>query len=118
MSLAEARAAVAAALSTVSGLTVRTRPVATPKVGDGWVVVTRLAPAAFTACAATFTAVVILGADEAAAEGLLETYGVACIDAVTSRLQAADVSLEAQVLLAGTTSTPLYAIAVTLTLEV
>lgn len=119
MTLTEARTALAAVLSTVDGLAVRARPIPTPRAGDGWVVVTRLVPADFTSCAATLTAVVILGPDVARAEELLEMYGVAAVDAVTSSdLHAADVSLEAQALIAGSPATPLYAFVLSVTLPV
>ena len=120
MTLTEARQGLADVLSTVEGLDVRARPtVLTPRAGDGWVVVTRLVPADFTSCAATLTAVVILGPEVARAEELLEMYGVAAVDAMTgSDLHATDVSLEAQALVAGTLATPLYAFALTVTLPV
>jgi len=119
MTLTEARTALAAVLSTVEGLDVRARPIPQPLTGDGWVVITRLAPADFRSCAATLTAVIILGPDPARAEELLEVYAVPAVDAVTSSdLHAAEVSLEAQALIAGTPATPLYAFALTVTLPV
>jgi hypothetical protein len=81
------------------------------------VVITRLRPSRFSGCAATFTAVVVLGADERQAETLLEQYGVPLLDAATKTLPAADVALEAQALVVGAAA-PLYALALTMTLEV
>lgn len=118
MTLTEAREALAAALSAVDGVTVAARPsAAAPQPGDGWVVLSRLAPSTFTACTATLTAVVTLGADEALAETLAETYAVALLDAATTgSLNPTDVSLEPQALVGGTGV--IYALALTLTLEV
>ena len=119
MTLTEAREALADALSGVSGLSVRARPtVKTPKTGDGWVVITRLSPSTFSTCSAVLTAVLILGSDAPKAEELFEQYGTAVIDAVTDALNVSDVSLEAQALVAGNPAAPLYAIALTITLEV
>jgi hypothetical protein len=116
--LGQTRSDIAAALSTVSGVSVRTRPVTTPKAGDGWVVVTRLRPSRFAGCAATFTALVVLGADELQAETLLEQYAVPLLDAATETIPCGDVSLEAQTVVVGATAAPLYALALTMTIEV
>lgn len=119
MTLTTARAAIATALSTVSGLDVRARPIKTPKAGDGWVTITRIVPADFSACLATFTAVVVLGADSAKAEELFESYGVDVIDAVTSStLNPTDVALEPQALVVGDQASPMYVLALTLSLLV
>lgn len=120
MNLTQARQAVADALSAIDGLNFRPHPtVAQPRTGDGWVVVTRLEPADFAATTATLTAVVILGADEAKAEQLVDDLGVPMLAAVTKApdLNPADASLVQQALVAGPTGT-LYALALTLTLEV
>ena len=119
MNLSAARQALADALSVVSGVDVRPRPFkAAPKAGDGWVVVQRLAPSTFSACSATLAAVVVLSADETKAEELLDAQAVGLVDAVTSSLNPADVSLEPQAVVVGQTAAPLYAAVLTLTLEV
>ena len=121
MDLASARTALAAALSTVSGVTVTARPGrVTSNARDGWVTLSKLAPSAFfDRQSATLSAVVVLGADEVMAEELLDTLAPALLDAaVTSVLAPADVFLNPQMLVTGTTSAPLYALVLTLTIEV
>ncbi len=118
--LGVARAAIATALSTVSGVDVRARPwKGVGKAGDGWVTITRLVPADFSSCYAIFAAVVILSSDEVKAEAALEDQATALIDAVTaSDLDPTDVELEPSVLTVGQASSPLYAAVLTITLEV
>ena len=120
MNLAAARAAVAAALNTVTGLDVRARPpLPAPVTGDGWVVVTRVVPATFTASLATLTAVICLGTDRTNAETHLDAYAVQVIDAATSSdLGVTDVSVEPVTLIVGQNSTEMNALALSLSLEV
>jgi hypothetical protein len=115
VNLSSARQGLAAALSTVTGVTVRARPSkAAPKAGDGWVAVQRLAPADFSSCMVTLAAVVVLASDQVKAEETLDTIGVALIDAVTeSSIYPADVFLEPETLAVGQTAAPLYAAVVT-----
>jgi hypothetical protein len=118
-SLGTARAAVATALSTVSGFTVAARPSrSAPRAGDGWVTVTRIAPSTFTQSAVTMTAVIILGQDETLAETSLETSATALIDALTDSLNVTDVFMEPQQIILDTNGSPLYVLALTFTMEV
>lgn len=121
MDLAAARTALAAALSVVPGATVSARPGRlAPVAGDGWVTLSRLAPGQFfDRHAATLSAVVTLGPDEVKAEELLDTLAPALLSAaLASTLAPADVSLNPQLLVIGTTSAPLFALVLTLTIEV
>jgi hypothetical protein len=116
--LALAREEVAAVLSDgVEGLSVRPRGrVKTPKLGDGWVTVSRLTPADFTRSAATLTVLVILGPDDDQADELLDLWAVQAIDAVTG-LPVGDVAVE-PVSLAIDGGGVLNAFTLTLTVEV
>jgi hypothetical protein len=120
--LAAAREAVAAALSAVSGYNVRARPFRGHyRAGDGWVTVGRVAPADYTTSAVTLVVVLVLGADELAAESRLEDDAVALVDAVTRGdldLQTADVALEPASFVVGAPPAPLYGATLTLTTEV
>jgi hypothetical protein len=120
MNLATARAAIATALSALSGVEVRTRPwKGAGKAGDGWVTITRIEPADFKASYATFAVVVILSADEVKAETALEDQATGLIDALTgSNLDPTDVVLEPTVMTVGQSASPLYAAVLTITLEV
>lgn len=117
--ITDTRQAIADALSLVPGLSVRTRAVKAPKQNDGWVIVRRVEPATYTACDVTFSAVVILGPDDAAAQDRLDALSVPLVNAVTTGdLHTAAVSIEPLQLLVGdVTPAPLYALVLTLTLE-
>lgn len=117
MNLTESRQAIADALSG-AGFRVSPRPVVTSKAMDGWVVIGKLEPSTFGQSLTTFTAVLLLSPDEAAAEQLVEQYAVPCINAVTSNLNAADVTAEPAALAVGQANTPMYALTITLSLEV
>jgi hypothetical protein len=118
MDLAATRSAIATALSAVDGYAVSPRPTkSAPRPGDGWVSVSRVAPADFTRCSVTFVVVIVLGPDEVSAEGRLETSAVPLVDAVAALL-CKDVVLEPSVLMTGTANTPLFAATLTLTMEV
>jgi hypothetical protein len=121
MNLADTREAVATALSTVPGYNVRPRPLTTPvpQTGDGWILVTSMKPSAFTNYVVAFTAVVVLSADEATAEEHLEEDAAELLTAIEDgeELFPADLSLEAQVLVTAS-GTPIYAAAITFTMEV
>jgi hypothetical protein len=123
-SIAATRTALAAALNTISGLNVRPRPtVKNPKISDGWIIVGRVEPAvqSMNRCSVTFTAVVVLGADEARAETRMEELSVALVNAVTQSptLAPDDVFLEPVLLPVGDVSpTPLYALTINCNLEV
>lgn len=84
--IAQARTALAAALSTVDGVTATARPAPgiTPVTGDGWVEVGQVEPVDYTGCLAQMRCVVILGADQALADESYETDVLDLIDAVTS----------------------------------
>lgn len=120
--LAQVRTDVAAAVQAVdAALNIRTRPVKNARPNDGWVIVERVAPATYTACEATLTAVVLLGstADETKAEDRFEALAVALVDAVTTGdLHPSDVRCEPATVLVGDPGVPMYALTLTLTLEV
>lgn len=121
MNLTDARETIALALSALAGLNVRARPpVKSPRPGDGWVVVRRLAPADFQRSSATLIAVIVLGTDVAAAEELLDQLAVPMIDTATMifGLPTADVTLETAELLLDGGGAALHAATVTLTTEV
>lgn len=119
MDISQARDAVAFALSTVGQFNVRARPMKAPRVYDGWVIVTRLVPTDFASTAATLTAVLDLGADEAKAEDLFEMHAVDAITAVTQTndFNAYDVQAVADIAQIADGGAH-YVIALTLTLEV
>ena len=56
MTVAELRTALAAALSTVTGVDVRPYTVKSPRLGDGWVTLVRAVPDGYRTAAATVTA--------------------------------------------------------------
>lgn len=117
MSLSEARQGIADALNTVGDLNVTTKAPRQPRTRDGWVIVSRLTPAGYSACAAVFTAVVVLGSDQATAEGLMEELAIPIVNALTySDLHVYDVSLEPESFVVDTSQ--LYALAITLSMEV
>jgi hypothetical protein len=118
--ISERRADVAAALNTIGGITVTDHPVTNNvRPGNGWVNVIRLAPADFTASAATMQAVVILSPDPVKADEMFDDLGVQLVDAVTGLGDVADVSAEPMILVAdGTVPGNLYAIQLTFLLEV
>lgn len=119
-SLAQARQAVATALSGVSGLTVQPSPtVRSHRAGDGWVTAGRMTPADFSRCMVQLSAVVLLSPDEVKAEALLDELAVSMIDAVTSAtIPTSDVALEPTSLLVGNDSSPMYGAVLTLSTEV
>jgi hypothetical protein len=118
--IAEQRAAVAAALSAIPDLAVTDHPVTNNvRPRDGWVNVTRIAPADYSASAATMQAVVVLSPDSTKADTMLDDLGVALIDAVTGIGGVTDVSLEPMLLIGeGASPGNIYAVAITFTLEV
>ena len=118
--ISEQRAAVAAALNTIGGITVTAHPVTNNlRPGDGWVNVTRIAPSDFSASAATMAAVVALGPDPVASDALFDTLAVQLVDTITDMGGVTDVSAEPLLLVAdGTVPGNLYAIQVIFTLEV
>lgn len=112
---------LAAVLSAVGGLTVRTERPVQAKALDGWVNPGKVTPGmSTTTCDCTYTAVLILGADERKAAELVASLSVPIINAVTTGpLHPDDVSLEPIILPAGDVSPgDLYALVLTLTLEV
>lgn len=98
MDFTETREAIAEALNTLDGLSIRERKVVkTPKAGDGWVTLGPIRPGStYTACTATFTVIITLGSDGEAADSLYETLALDIVDAVTTadELNVADVVLE------------------------
>jgi len=117
--LAEARTQLAELLDAVDGYRVRARPSSgTPKPGDGWVTIGRLAPSRFGGVTSVvLVAVLVFGADEVAAEDRIEQDGAALLNA-TADMLSTDAALEPLTLITGTNATPLYAATLTLTTEV
>lgn len=113
------RAALAAALSGVSGLRVRDARPAVPRAGDGWVSVQRVSPGATVrTCDCTFVAVLLLGADERSAADQAAILAVPIIDAVTTGpLHPDGVAVETATITSGDGG-DLYSLIVTLTVEV
>lgn len=120
--IAEQRAAVASAVSLAAGMSVTTERPTHPRQGSGWVNLTRVVPSSFSvaACDATFTVVLVLGADERKAIELSATLAVPVINAVTQgALHPDGVAIETALLPAGDASPgDLFALILTLTLEV
>lgn len=120
--ITEQQAALMAVLATATGMNVRAERPTVAKAGDGWVNVAKVSPSAFstTTCDATFTAVLILGADERQAADRVAKLSVPVINAVTTGpLHPDGVSVEPAVLPVGDVSPgALYALILTLTLEV
>jgi hypothetical protein len=118
--LAEAKAALADALSAVEGYDVRTAPFAgagTP--GDGWVVSRHLEVADLRSATVTLTAVILFSGDLALAEQKLTADGVALLDAASHAGDVADVALDAAEIMIGTVNpAPWYGVTITLTTEV
>lgn len=120
--IAEQRAAIAAAVSLAAGMAVATERPTHPRQGSGWVNLTRVAPSALSnvSCDATFSVVLVLGADERRAAELSATLAVPLVNAVTQgALHPDGVAVETALLPAGDVSPgDLYALILTLTLEV
>lgn len=117
MNIADTRQAVADALATVDGVTMRPRPVRqAPRPGDGWVVVQSVAPLSFRQHGARLAAVVVLGADDAAAEDRLNDWAVPLLDALTRTIPCAGTTLEPVAIT--TDGGAMYAAAIVFTVEV
>jgi hypothetical protein len=78
-----------------------------------------MAPSDFSRSLVTLVVVVVLGADQLAAEELLETWAVDLIDAATTTedLNVTDVALE-PITLVVESGTPMHALTLTMTTEV
>lgn len=119
-SLVATRDALAAAVNAVdASLRVKTRPVKTARADDGWVIVGKVTPSTYVACDVTFVVLVLLGADEARAEDRFGALVVPLVDALTKgALHPQDVTAEPVTVLVGEPAVPMYALTLTLTLEV
>lgn len=120
MNLADTRQMLADAVTAAAPtLTVKAYPFAQPKPLDGWVVVERLSVASFRAADTRFNVFVILGTDLPSAERHVDTYAPALM-AATAGLLAAGVAVEVREVPvgAGVSNAPLYALTLSLTLEV
>ena len=120
MDVATAQARAAAILSGLGG-SVRTEPVTSPRAGDGWVLIGRVTPGStLTTFDVVLTGVLVLGSDQRAAAVLLRTLPTNVVRALTTgELHPQDVSVEPAELPAGeVASGPMYALIVTLTVEV
>jgi len=122
--LTQTRTDLAAAVQAVDPATLRIRPSSTvkhPRPNDGWVIVERIAVGqTYLRFNVTFTVVILLTADEVKAEQRFATLATQLVTAVTAgALHASEVAAEPVIVLVGeTTPAPMYAIALTLTLEV
>lgn len=120
--LAETREDIALALNSVPGLNIRPRTFKNQKANDGWIIVNRLETGAtFATQTATFTAVILLSADEYKAESRMEELAVPLIEAVTKTdlFRASDVALEPVVVPVGESPTaPFYALTMNISVEV
>lgn len=119
--ISEQRAAIAAAVSLASGMTVGTVRPTLGRQGIGWVNLTRVVPSSFsvTACDATYTVVLVLGSDERQAAELSGALAVPVIGGVYAELHPSDVSVEMALIPAGdAVPGDVYAMIVTLTVEV
>lgn len=118
--VADARTAVAEALSSVEGYAIRSHPfTAAPAPGDGWVEITSVRPlTGFGRSAAVdLSAPVFLGSDRAAADARFDADGLALVAAVAA-LGALEVTAAPEVVTVGSSSTPVYIVRLALTLEV
>lgn len=68
MTLTEARQALADALSTLDGVTVRLREIKTPRALDGWTISGAIAPDGYGDARATIGAVILLSSDPVKAD--------------------------------------------------
>ncbi len=126
MTLAEPRAALAAVLSSVTG--VETVEAQSGKhllrSGYGWVNVGPTTPSRFGGvCNVTLTAVIVLGSDKSQADESLNTLSVACVNAVTTAetfgaFNASADPQELPITLPNGGEGTLYVLAVTITTEV
>lgn len=119
-SLVETRDALAAAVNAVdASLRVKTRTVKTPRADDGWVITGKLTPATYAACDAVLIVLVLLGADETRSQERFDVLAVPLVDALTKgALHPQDVTCEPVTVLVGEPAVPMYALTLTLTLEV
>jgi len=119
VNLVEARIALAAAVSTLPGVTCVAHPIpGNLRLGDAFVTVGRVTPGQFlTEYTAVLSAYVVLGSDEALADTKLDELTVPLL-ACVQNLYAADVSVEPQQLLTGG-STPgtVFVLALSVTLD-
>lgn len=120
LTLAQARAQVAALLSGVDGIAVRAQgPLPSPESGDGWVVVGPMTLGQFSGCEVELSARIVMHPDEATAEEVYTGRAVELLRAVTSSdLGARDVTVTPAAFIVANTSTPLYCAEITLTMEV
>lgn len=120
--IAEQRAAVAAALSGVTELDVRPAgPVKSPKAGDGWVVVGDVTPAGYRSWDAPLTGLVVLGSDLVKAEALADEWTLPALAALDSAadLLFSDLTARREQLSAGEASAgALFVLTISLTVEV
>lgn len=116
--IAEARQEIADALSAIDTLNVQPKPIRNPRANDGWVIVSRMTPSRFGGVhMATFLVVIMLSADEVTAEARLDELSSDVLNA-TADLNTTDVVLEPAEVMVGQQSTPLYALTLTLSMEV
>lgn len=113
----QTRADVAAAVNAADAtLRVRVRSVKTPRPLDGWVIVGRVFPGPYrTEC--VYTVLVLLAAEQDKADERFSALAVPLVDALTKGvLHPSDVAAEPVTVLVG--DAPMFALALTLTLEV
>ncbi len=119
MNIADTRAAIAAALNSVSGLNVKARPVTNNvRPNDGWVTSPSLEVADFASSLAEFDVVVVLSSDPVKAEQRYDEVALAVLNAA-AELDASDVTVAPQLIPAGDgVPAPLYTLVLTVKMEV
>jgi len=119
MNLAEARTALAAAVSTLDGVTCTARPVRSNlRLGDAYVTIGRVTPGQFLgSTSVVLSAFVNLGSDEATADAKVEELSIPLLECADA-LYPAGAAVEAQAVSAGD-GVPgvIYQLALSVTLE-
>lgn len=119
--LTQARTALAAALSTVAGVTVHSRgAVPDPRHGDGWVTV---GPATdgqmWRSADVKLSAIVVVGPDEATAEQAIDDLTIPLLLASDlDDVPTSDRTVQPQLVTVGTNAAPLYALIVSVSVQI
>ena len=116
--ITEARQALADALNTLTGVSVRLRAIKNPRALDGWTVSGTVSPDVYGDSHAQIGAVILLSTDPAAADEQFDTLAVAIIDATKSVDGGFDVRLDPASVTVGDSGTAWDVIAVQMTVEV
>lgn len=119
--LEQACTAVAAALSTVSGVSVQAvGPSSSPRPGDGWVVIGPMTPEGYgESFMVTLQARVVMHHEIAQAETTYRQQATKLLQAIAAAdLGSTDVSIEPAAFLVGEIASPLYCAEITVSMEV